>query len=123
LDVTQQPDFLTRGFFAWENRGDPQFLLWMARNRMNFWCVEQRDHPLMRKLGIQMGWGQHLSQAMFFNPASESPYDHASFNGNASKPKDKTSTQTSSSHANAPDALAASRAAGALAHLEKLLGE
>jgi hypothetical protein len=37
--------------------------------------------------------------------------------------QDTTSTQTASSHANAPDALVASRAAGALARLEKLLGD
>jgi hypothetical protein len=37
--------------------------------------------------------------------------------------EDTTSTKTASSHANAPDALTASRAAGALVHLEKLLGE
>jgi hypothetical protein len=36
---------------------------------------------------------------------------------------DTASTETASSHANAPDALSASRAAGALVHLEKLLGE
>jgi hypothetical protein len=37
--------------------------------------------------------------------------------------EDTTSTKTASSHANAPDAFTASRAAGALVHLEKLLGE
>ncbi len=35
---------------------------------------------------------------------------------------DKTSATLASSHANAPDALAANGAAGALKHLEKLLG-
>ena len=47
------------GFYVWEDRGDPEFLLWMARNRLNYWCVEQNDQPLMRKLGIQLACGTH----------------------------------------------------------------
>jgi len=48
IDVTETPAFRTRGFHAWQDRGDPDFLLWMARNRLNYWCVEQGNHPLSR---------------------------------------------------------------------------
>jgi hypothetical protein len=88
LDVTEKPDFLTRGFHAWEDRGNPDFLLWMARNRMNYWCVEQSNHPLVRKLGIQMSCGTHFDQHYFIDPGSPYPYDHPRFKGDEKKPKD-----------------------------------
>ena len=88
FDVIERPAFNNRGFFAWEDRGDADFLLWMARNRMNYWCVEQSNHPLMRKLGIRMAWGEHQPQAMFINPAAEYPYNHPTFQGDEKKPKD-----------------------------------
>ncbi|MCX7887058.1 MAG: DUF4838 domain-containing protein [Verrucomicrobiae bacterium] len=69
MDVTEKPAFTTRGFLAWENRGDPEFLLWMARNRLNYWCVEQKERGLMRKLGIRMACGLHDAQELFLNPA------------------------------------------------------
>ena len=80
-DVTSRPAFLTRGFHAWENRGDEAFLLWMARNRLNYWCVEQRQRALMRKLGIRMACGAHDAQARFLDPARAYPYDHPKFAG------------------------------------------
>ena len=88
VDVIQRPSFLTRGFHAWENRGDVDFLLWMARNRLNYWCVEQQDHPLMRKLGIQMSCGGHHAQGLFINPYSPYPYDHPAFDADDANPKD-----------------------------------
>jgi len=88
LDVTERPSFLTRGFHAWEDRADADFLLWMARNRLNYWCVEQKDHPLMRKLGIQMSCGSHDAQWRFLNPHSPYPYNHAKFQGDEDKPQD-----------------------------------
>ncbi len=69
MDVTEKPSFVTRGFLAWENRGNPDFLLWMARNRLNYWCVEQQEHGLMRKLGIRMVCGLHDAEELFLNPA------------------------------------------------------
>ena len=41
LDVTARPSFVSRGFLAWEDRGDEDFLLWMARNRLNYWTLAQ----------------------------------------------------------------------------------
>jgi len=88
LDVTERPDFQTRGFHAWQDRGDEAFLLWMARNRMNYWCVEQSNHPLLRKLGIQMSCGGHTAQGKFLNPHHAYPYDHPTFKGDEKRPKD-----------------------------------
>ncbi|MHC4181039.1 MAG: DUF4838 domain-containing protein [Planctomycetota bacterium] len=80
FDVTQRPAFLSRGFLAWEDRAGPDFLLWMARNRLNEWCVQQRNHPLMRKLGIRMVAGMHDAQWQ--------SYDHPRFEADQQKPND-----------------------------------
>jgi len=86
--AVEKPDFLTRGFHAWENRGDEPFLLWMARNRFNYWCVEQPEHALMRKLGIRMACGGHDAQHRFLEPKKPYPYNHPTFKGDEDKPKD-----------------------------------
>ncbi len=88
LDVTERPSFATRGFHAWEDRADDEFLLWMARNRLNYWCVQQENHPLLRKLGIQMSCGSHDAQWRFLNPHSPYPYDHPKYEGDDQKPED-----------------------------------
>jgi len=90
VNTTQRPAFGTRGFHAWEDRGSKAFLLWMARNRLNYWCVEQADRPLMRKLGIRMSCGAHDAQGLFLNPRKAWPYDHARFAGDdrLGRPKD-----------------------------------
>ncbi len=88
LDVTERPSFLTRGFLAWEDRGNPDFLLWMARNRLDEWCVEQSEHALMRKLGIRMVCGLHDAESLFINPDSAYPYDHPRFTGDEKRPED-----------------------------------
>jgi len=88
FDVTQRPDFATRGFLAWEDRGDTEFLLWMARNRLNEWCIEQGNHPLVRKLGIRMVCGLHDAEELFLDPNSPYPYNHPRFDGDDNRPKD-----------------------------------
>ena len=88
LDLTERPAFATRGFHAWENRASRDFLLWMARNRMNYWCVEQADHPFLHKLGIRMAGGSHDAQALFLNPAAAYPYNQAGFTGDDARPPD-----------------------------------
>jgi hypothetical protein len=79
LDVTERPAFLMRGFLAWEDRGNRDFFLWMARNRLNEWCVEQGNHPLLHKLGIRMVGGLHDAEGRFLNPPSSYPYRHSRF--------------------------------------------
>ncbi len=53
-DIKEQPSFRNRGYYLWEDRGTPDFLLWMARNRMNYWWVGRSGHPLLHKLGIRL---------------------------------------------------------------------
>jgi hypothetical protein len=88
LDVTQRPSFTSRGFLAWENRGDSAFLLWMARNRLNYWTLEQEPHALMHKLGIRMICGRHDAEHEFIGPRKPYPYDHRRFAGDEAQPRD-----------------------------------
>ena len=88
LDVTQTPAFETRGFHAWENRGDDEFLQWMARNRMNYWCVEQDNKPLMHKLGIMMVGGGHVLTSYYLGPRLAYPYNHPRLKTDDQKPRD-----------------------------------
>jgi len=87
-DVTSRPSVLTRGFHAWEDRGSRAFLVWMARNRLNYWCVEQSGRPLMRKLGILTSCGGHDAQKRFLDPDRPYPYNHPRFTGDEAKPAD-----------------------------------
>ena len=86
--TVQKPDFLTRGFWAWEDRGYPEFYLWMAHNQLNFWTLAEPNHPLLRKLGIQLTVGGHLHFQKFLNPNDEYPFNHPLFHGDENKPKD-----------------------------------
>jgi len=88
LDLRSTPAFRTRGFHAWENRGDVNFLLWMARNRLNLWCVEQEQKALMHKLGILLLGGGHVLTEKYLGPRQPYPYDHAQFAGDEGKPPD-----------------------------------
>lgn len=87
-DVAEKPDYVMRGFMAWQPRGDEKFLLWMARNRLNDWTIACPHHALMRKLGIKLVAGNHDTLGLLFHPNAAYPYDHASFRGDESKPKD-----------------------------------
>jgi uncharacterized protein DUF4838/glycosyl hydrolase family 67 len=88
FDVRESPDFATRGFHAWQHRAGPEFLLWMARNRLNYWCVEQEEHSLMHKLGLQMSCGGHDPQNRFLAPYAAYPYNHPIFDGDEGLPPD-----------------------------------
>jgi dienelactone hydrolase len=88
FDIKESPGFSTRGFHAWENRADRDFLLWMARNRLNYWCVEQEDKPFLHKLGILLVGGAHVLTSYYLGPSLEYPYDHSRFTGDESKPAD-----------------------------------
>lgn len=88
MDVAERPKFALRGFHAWEKRGNPEFLLWMARNRLNYWCVEEENHPFLHKLGIQMVWGGHIIGFDFLKPDDPYPYRHARFHTDGDLPAD-----------------------------------
>ena len=69
LDVAESPHYITRGFWAWEDRGNPDFFRWMARNRMNFWTVASvKDVPTLKKYGIKLTAGNHDIQYECLNP-------------------------------------------------------
>lgn len=68
LEVVDAPRSRTRGFWAFEPRGNRDFFLWMARNRMNLWTAEEPDAPFLRKLGIRLTGGGHRVQADYLDP-------------------------------------------------------
>jgi len=88
FDVVERPSFSLRGFHAVEKRETPEFILWMARNRLNFWTVYVHDQALLRKLGIQMSCGGHLLQWLFMHADAPYPYDHRKFVGDEGNPQD-----------------------------------
>lgn len=88
MDITERPAFVTRGFWAWEDRGNDAFIDWMARNRMNLWCDAQSNHPALKKRGIQLTCGGHRHQSRFINPRDPYPYNHPRFVGDEDKPDD-----------------------------------
>lgn len=70
LDRAESPAFATRGFWAWEPRGNRDFLLWMARNRLDQWTAADTAFvPLMKKLGFRLTGGGHSIQGEFLDPA------------------------------------------------------
>lgn len=88
VDISESPGFTTRGFWAWEDRGTPEFIEWMGRNRMNFWTVEQSDPANCKMRGILLTAGQHDIQTKFINPNAFYPYDYSDFKGDEGKPAD-----------------------------------
>ena len=88
MDVTGRPSFASRGFYIYEERGDPDFWLWMARNRLNDWSVQVKNPGFLRKLGFLLACGTHDAEGLFLDPTALYPYDHARFAGNRGKPKD-----------------------------------
>jgi hypothetical protein len=88
LSLAGRPAFTTRGFWAWEPRGDRDFFLWMARNRLNLWTAAEPDLPFLRKLGIRLTRGGHVIQKTFLDPAAPYPYRHARAARSAALPPD-----------------------------------
>ncbi|HPD28946.1 MAG TPA: DUF4838 domain-containing protein [Phycisphaerae bacterium] len=88
LNIKEKPAFVSRGFHAWEDRGDPEFFDWMARNRMNYWCVQVPDKAALKKRGIQMNCGGHLLTHRFISPDAAYPYNHSGFAGDDDRPAD-----------------------------------
>jgi len=88
INAADWPRFRTRGFWAWEDRGNPAFFDWMARNRMNLWTAAESDIPDLRKRCIHLTCGGHQQIERFLNPAAPYPYNHPNFKGDEGKPKD-----------------------------------
>ncbi len=88
LSISENPSFLTRGYHAWEDRGNDDFFLWMARNHINFWTAAEKEIHLLKKLGMRCVDGGHFIQVVCLNPKTEYPYDHPKFKGDENKPRD-----------------------------------
>jgi hypothetical protein len=86
LDVTENPAFHIRGFFAWHDRGNEDFFLWMARNRMSLWTAVEKEIPFLKKLGFQLAIGAHDVQTNFLNPSGEYPFNSPLISDDESKP-------------------------------------
>jgi hypothetical protein len=70
LSVTEAPSFALRGFWATDDRGTREFLLWMARNKLNLWSAEQPEKAFCRKLGIRLTTGGHTIFERYAPPAT-----------------------------------------------------
>lgn len=88
MNVRERPAFFTRGFWAWENRGNDEFHDWMARNKMNLWTDAQANHPALKKRGLLLTCGGHIHEAKFIGPQLVYPYNHPKFVGDEDKPDD-----------------------------------
>ncbi len=69
LRFTDGPSFVLRGFWATDDRGTREFLLWMARNKLNLWSAEQPEKAFCRKLGIRLTTGGHTIFERYAPPA------------------------------------------------------
>lgn len=88
LDIAESPAFQTRGFHAWQDRGNDDFFLWMARNRLALWTSAEKETRLLKKLGIRLAIGSHDVQTNFLNPKAEYPYNCPAFANGTQKPAD-----------------------------------
>jgi len=86
--VIESPDFATRGFWVGQDRGNTEFYVWMARNRMNFWSIVEPNRPLLQKLGMRLSHGGHSHFATFMNSHDPYPYDHPLYTGDEEKAAD-----------------------------------
>lgn len=88
LDIQSAPAFQSRGFWAWEDRGEEPFLLWMARNRMNYWTAAQSNPHFCKKVGLKLVLGGHSAYKFFLDPEGVYPFNHPLIEGDESKPAD-----------------------------------
>ncbi len=90
LHITQNPDYLTRGFWVTcDPKPDPNDMhLWMARNKINLWTALDRQVHKLKKLGLKLTVGGHENQLFYIHPKHEYPYDCARLTGDEAKPKD-----------------------------------
>ncbi len=58
ISCVGKPAFQLRGFIG-NRRDTPEFLIWMARNKFNFWTAEARDVARCRLLGMTLLGGSH----------------------------------------------------------------
>ncbi len=74
IDIKHTPGFITRGFWARDDRGHADFFDWMARNRINLWSYGQPEKAALKKRGIGFLTGGHQIQQRFLNAHEAFPY-------------------------------------------------
>lgn len=79
LALESSPAFQTRGFMG-RKRGDRQFLLWMARQRLNKWGEVPGEENFCRKTGILWLGGGHDTFGRFL-PANDHFAEHPEWYG------------------------------------------
>ena len=87
-DITENPSFITRGFHVTKARGNMEFFMWMARNKLNLWTDDEPDILFLKKIGIKLICGGHVVQPKFLPPDGRYPYNHTSFSGDEKYPAD-----------------------------------
>lgn len=89
FEITEAPDFLTRGTMSTFINASEEFLLWMARNRFNSGFFRKANHhfALRKKLGIATVVGGHQMFYLFCDTTQEYPYCHSLY-GSEGKPAD-----------------------------------
>ncbi|MBN2287786.1 MAG: DUF4838 domain-containing protein, partial [Candidatus Glassbacteria bacterium] len=105
LNIEEAPAVDIRGFWishgkveaevnnmTWEgsltDRGNTEFFSWMARNRLNFFWNKEKDWKLMKKLGIHLTCGEHITYYELLRPDKPYPYNHPGFKISGSLPAD-----------------------------------
>jgi len=89
LEIVENPSYFTRGFWSWYDREpDKIFLIWMARNKLNFWTTENQPARYLKKLAFKLTGGGHDIHKNYFNPVSEYPFNHPLYQGDEDKPDD-----------------------------------
>jgi hypothetical protein len=89
INLTENPSYLTRGFYTWGDRTtDTTFFYWLARNKFNYWTVQNQPYNLLKKLGVKLSDGGHRIQGIVFSSDDEYPYNHPLFKNDENKPKD-----------------------------------
>jgi len=90
INITENPDYLTRGFWiTCDPKHDANDMhLWMVRNKLNFWTMLDSQVHKIKKLGLILCVGEHVNQLLYIHPKHEYPYDCKKFTGDEDKPKD-----------------------------------
>ncbi len=105
LNIEEAPAVNTRGFWVshgkvesegnnmtWEgcltDRGNSEFFTWMAKNRLNFFWNREKVWKSMKKLGIHLTCGEHLTYFELLRPDKPYPYNHPGIKNNDSLPAD-----------------------------------
>jgi hypothetical protein len=88
LRLDGEPAFSSRGLWAWEPRGNEEFFLWMARNRINLWTAAEGRPAFLKKLGVELTCGGHGMQQQLLDPRADYPYDHPGWKGDEDRPRD-----------------------------------